>query len=67
MMGEWERGSLNWGVWESFCQDSVEMLKWLMLINKSGEWFKRLVWAGGVKEPGVPGQNHNSQHSFLPL
>lgn len=67
MMGVGKRVSELGGVGESFCQDSVEMLKWLMLINKSGEWFKRLVWAGGIKEPGVPGQNHNSQHSFLPL
>lgn len=67
MMGVGKRVSELGSVGETFCQDSVEMLKWLMLINKSGEWFRRLVWAGGVKEPGVPGQNHNSQHSFLPL
>lgn len=64
MMGVGKRVSELGSVGESFCQDSVDMLKWLILINKSGEWFGRLVWAGGVKEPGVPGRNHNSHIHF---
>ena len=64
MMGVGKRVSELGSVGESFCQDSVDMLKWLILINKSGEWFGRLVWAGGVKEPGVPGRNHKSHIHF---
>lgn len=37
MMGVGKRVSELESVGETSCQDSVEMLKWLMLINKSGE------------------------------